>query len=200
MGTTIFAEDTTKMTVKELFAEKNDPACQEEIVKRYLPKMRKLAERNGRNEDEIEEIFSVLSECLWECVLRYNDDEDDLMKYRHFATYLGLKAREWVIWHWKKPNEKEEKLRKWMDICDADRVLDTENFVMNGMILRKLTERLTDREWEVLRHRFWEEKSYESTGRMMNICRDRARQIEVKALRKCRWKAEKNDVKWYDSY
>lgn len=45
---------------------------------------------------------------------------------------------------------------------------------------------LTDRERSVLKMRFWEGKTLQETGRACNICSQRARQIEAKALRKLR--------------
>ena len=45
---------------------------------------------------------------------------------------------------------------------------------------------LTDRERSILKARFWEGKTLEETGSEHNVGRQRARQIEAKALRKLR--------------
>jgi RNA polymerase sigma factor (sigma-70 family) len=65
----------------------------------------------------------------------------------------------------------------------------SENVVLKKHLLGQLSACLTERESQLIRERFYEEKTLEQCGVTLGVSRDRARQIEAKALRKLRKRA-----------
>jgi RNA polymerase sigma factor (sigma-70 family) len=53
--------------------------------------------------------------------------------------------------------------------------------------VRDLLDRLNDRERNVVKLRFWEDKSYSYIGALLGLSKNRVGQIEARALRKIRW-------------
>lgn len=186
MGLTIFGEDTHGMIVRKLFAEKNDPACFEELVVRYLPKMKKAAEKEcGDNIEDQEELYSLLSIYLVETINEWEENLENRLKYGHFSTKLRLLTKEYIKWHWRKPRER---LNKFIvnEKDDVDIFEDLDFKVDAGEFIKKTTKRLNQKERNVLYYRYSNQETLENTGKFFGVTQERARQIEAKALRKIR--------------
>jgi hypothetical protein len=65
----------------------------------------------------------------------------------------------------------------------------SENVVLKKHLLGQLSACLTERESQLIRERFYEEKTLEQCGVTLGVSRGRAREIEAKALRKLRKRA-----------
>lgn len=198
MSMTIFGEDTSCMTVRKLFENKNDPACFEEIIVRYLPKIEDVAHEETDCEEDFEELYSSLCECLVDSALAYGGEDSDV-KYSHFSTYLGLKIGCWLKWHWRKSKTIDQIIEDFYSVDDADIVLDPELLSGRKIIIGKCIERLTEREKTVIYMRYGLQMTFDEVAKNLKVGRERVRQIEAKSLRKCRERACKNKIKIFDA-
>ena len=186
MGLTIFVEDTHGMTVRKLFAEKNDPACFEELVVRYLPKMKKAAEEEcPDNVEDQEELYSMLCLFLVELIRGWEESEENRLKYGHFSTKLGLLTKEHIKWHWRKPRERASKFiaNEKDDVYIVD---DLDFKIAAGNFIKEMGRHLNQKERNVLYYRYNDQLSLDDVGKIYNVGKERIRQIEAKALRKFR--------------
>ena len=62
--------------------------------------------------------------------------------------------------------------------------------------LNKILSTLSDREQEIVKYRYEEEKTLEETGRILHLTRERIRQIEAKATRKMRHPSRFNYIRY----
>jgi DNA-directed RNA polymerase sigma subunit (sigma70/sigma32) len=89
----------------------------------------------------------------------------------------------WRSRHHEPESEKFDSLPDWM-ITDP---IPQEDLADVGRIIAEyMTEALTNREMLMIRMRFWGDLTLEESGIKMGVTRERARQIEMKALRKLR--------------
>jgi len=63
-----------------------------------------------------------------------------------------------------------------------------------SLILESIIKKLPSRQEFIIKKRFYEGKTLEEAGKELNLCRERIRQIETKALKKLYYLAKKNDL------
>lgn len=197
MGFTIFGEDTRDMTVRKLFAEKNDPACFEELVVRYLPKMKKAAEEEcPDNIEDQEELYSMLCLFLVELIRGWDENSENRLKYGHFSTKLGLMTKVYIKYHWRKPRERaSEFIANEKD--DVDIVDDLDFKIAAGQFIRKMGRHLNQKERNVIYYRYNDQLSLDDVAKIYNVGKERIRQIEAKALRKFRCDSGRSGIYRY---
>lgn len=78
--------------------------------------------------------------------------------------------------------------REWQTMDQVDAKLD------NKAIFDMLLNKMTQREQFVIVMRFVEEMTLEEVGQMYGVTRERVRQIEYKAMRKCRYWLRVNEA------
>ena len=204
MNTTIFGEPVGEMAIKELFERKNEPACFEEIVKRYLPYVEKKAKENSRSADEYEELYSYLCEVLLDSINKWYEERSRVYGYGgKFKKYLSIRVHKFFESNWKNHNKKQEKEQKTIvpiEFC-SEVIFSCEEVECNIDVNDAVGiafKRITNMEKMILVNRYWGEKSFEDVGNYIGITRERVRQIEAKAMRKIRDKYSRKKMRLND--
>ena len=106
----------------------------------------------------------------------------------HYHPLVG------VIWRSRDKEPEQEVFEKQPNWMDPEPTSEDDRQDMK-ILFEQLLETLTKREATVLRCRYWKDQTFEETGRVFDVTRERIRQIEQKALRKLRHPSRSDHIK-----
>ncbi|MBI3584004.1 MAG: sigma-70 family RNA polymerase sigma factor [Nitrospinae bacterium] len=87
-------------------------------------------------------------------------------------------------------NSLDEPLYESRGETHKDLLTSKEIRLEDGISITSLLNQLTERERRIIELRFYQDMTYEETGLSIGLTKERVRQIELKALRKLRWKIQ----------
>jgi hypothetical protein len=97
---------------------------------------------------------------------------------------------------WRSRNEELEqevfdRQPPWMDPDEEDR----DTLIDLKRLIPKVLETLTNREQKIFWCRFWADLTLDETGAVFDVTRERIRQIEAKAIRRCKHPSRSSDLR-----
>lgn len=106
-------------------------------------------------------------------------------KHVPHGTFVGAHPQVKALWF---QRDLEPELLSGEPIPDLPDEADPDHDSDTKALLSKLLEKCTRREASVLAMRYIHEMTLEEVGETLQVTRERVRQIEVKAMRRIRWR------------